>query len=345
MKWDRGFADIEKAGVLVLGFFDGLHRGHCQVLDEAFRLAADWQCPCELLTLYPHPDLTSGQSDVAYLTTYREKWTLFQSRYPAGRFRFLRFDRTVMATPPDRFLRWLLDCFSPRGICVGEDFRFGYRAAGDTGFLRFWGAEHGVGVTVLPPVLLGGAAISSSRIRECLRSGNAEEAARLLGYPYQVFGRVRSGRRIGRTLGFPTINLYPSSRKLLPRDGVYRGEVLGEEVASPALVYVGTRPTLGSGGRRVVEAYLRGKPIGDLYGKRLSVAFHGFIRGEMVFRSLEDLRIRILQDLQALERYLHYTGGMLHYNLNIYNDGGVVSIGLNQRKETGDYYFFQNSRH
>lgn len=319
----RGLSEIQTGNVLALGFFDGLHRGHCAVLREAVKLAKHFGCQSEAITFYPHPhNVLHQRSELQYLTTYREKYALFRNHFPESTLRFLRFDRALMKCSPENFLDWLCRCFSPRGICVGQNFRYGFEAAGHIGLLQSYLTRRGVQVVIVPSLQQEDGIISSTRIRESLLAGNVQEARTLLGYPFLVSGQVRPGNRIGRSLGFPTVNLYPPSRKLFPRFGVYRGEVQGHDFVYPSLIYAGTRPTIASGGKRIIEAYLRANLDEEIYGRRILVSFHGFIRGEMVFGSLEELKSRISQDLETLEFYLHETNGMVHCNLNV-NTMGV----------------------
>ena len=189
----------------------------------------------------------------------------------------------------------------PRGVVVGENFRFGFQAQGDAQLLKNHLSFRGVEVTVVPSLREGGELISSSRIRWHLESGDLLSANRLLGYSFFLEGRVRRGKGVGRKLGFPTANLYPPSYKLLPASGVYTGYVSGKEIGerNPSLIYVGHRPTVNFSPRRLVEVFIP-EVSRELYGERLTIEFQAFLREEMVFPSLSELKNQIEQDLEAL---------------------------------------------
>ncbi len=297
----RGWKEFSES-TLAIGFFDGLHLGHRQVLAEAYRRARS-SAPFCVVTFYPHPQrVLLPQEKVKYLTLYSEKYFLLSRLYPGAFLSFLRFGRELQRTPPLTFLEQVERVFHPSVICVGENFRFGCKRQGNPELLQAYFLSKGVDVIAVPLCRVEGEVVSSSRIREYLLRGELERVNALLGSPFAVMGRVRRGRRIGRTLGFPTLNIYPSSRKLLPPPGVYMGNLSWEgHLDSPfqALVYTGMRPTFRDTKRQVVEVFVPRSSFPELYGRRICVTFEQFVRREMVFSSESALKAQIQQDIET----------------------------------------------
>jgi len=317
----RGWKSDSRPRLTVLGFFDGLHRGHREVLQRAYHLGCLEKRDVELVTFYPHPqNFLAGKRNhpLQYLTLYGEKYCLLQGFFPGILVRFVRFDKKLRGTPPWEFLDLFFSRLSPEKVFVGENFRFGYQAAGDVHFLRRYLEGRGAEVVIIPSFEDNGLCISSSGIRSLLLAGNLDHANHLLGYNFTVMGRVRRGRRLGSRLGFPTANLYPSSAKILPPHGVYISYVtwkgLNEWV--PALTHLGYRPTLHDYRRRVIETFVPSFNSLELYGKRIAVQFVSFVREERAFPSVDDLKKQIHLDLEAFYRYLQGGNSMINYPLN-----------------------------
>mgnify|MGYP000138896019 CR=1 FL=1 len=302
MLLERGWKRFPQKSIVAIGFFDGFHRGHRRVLAEALARSSP-EAPLCVVTFYPHPQtVLLPREGVKYLTLYGEKYLLLEHFFPGAFLCFLRFDRTLRETAPLGFLNMVVEYFHPRAICVGENFRFGFERRGDSVLLRDFFAPRGTEVVVVPSYRVQGEVVSSSRIREHLLDGRLTQANELLGFPFSVIGRVRRGRGIGRSLGFPTLNLHPPSRKLLPPPGVYTGRVFWEspgEASWNALIYTGSRPTFRDTHRRVVEVFVPSSPFPELYGRRICVTFEEFVREEMVFPSEEALRRQIQKDLEV----------------------------------------------
>lgn len=220
------------------------------------------------------------------------------------------FDASYASQTPDAFVREILvESLEARTVVVGYDFTFGKGRAGTPEVLVSLGREHGFEVDVIAPVRVGGEPVSSSRIRKALAAGAVEEAARLLGRPYAVRGTVVEGRRRGgAALGFPTANL-ASENPVLPPNGVYAALVRGLGPAAlpggsrPAAVNIGVAPTFEGGGAQSLEAHLLDF-AGDLYGRRLEVAFVARLRDERRFPSLDALKAQIAADMAAVRARL-----------------------------------------
>ena len=198
---------------------------------------------------------------------------------------------------PERFVREVLaGQLHAAFVAVGEDFRFGHQRKGDVRMLERMGQSCGFQVETVEKEKSHSRDISSTYVREALHEGNIPLANDLLGYRYFVSGEVVHGRQIGRTLGLPTINLLPSREKLLPPNGVYLTRTMVDGEAYYGITNIGYKPTVGAEARKGVETYLFDYS-GDLYGQYLNVEFLEYERPEQKFRSLEELKARILSDV------------------------------------------------
>ncbi|MEM1426281.1 MAG: bifunctional riboflavin kinase/FAD synthetase [Cyanobacteria bacterium P01_H01_bin.130] len=308
---------------IALGNFDGIHGGHARVIGpvvEAARalnqqerdpilddrtengtqgLALEQVRPT-VVSFYPHPQVVLRGIDRAALTPTDEKARCLQ-RLGVEQLVLLPFNQSLRQLSPEAFLEQiLLEQLQGRMIAVGEDFRFGRGRAGTAIALRDLAAKFGVPVTIVSLETAGGDRISSSRIRDCLATGDVHTVHQLLGRPYELTGRVVKGQQLGRTLGFPTANLQVEADKLLPRFGVYGVRAVLESGDSESgetvggVMNVGCRPTV-AGQAPTVEVHLFDWS-GDLYGQVLTVHLMGFIRPERAFDSLEALKAQITQD-------------------------------------------------
>src|SRR2546427_11494924 len=207
------------------------------------------------------------------------------------------FDEAFARLSADEFVDRVKGACDVRCIVVGPDFHFGRRAEGDVEKLRERGKRDGFVVGVVAPIQIDGAIVSSTRIRNVLLAGDVEAAARLLGRPYSIRGRVVHGAKRGRALGFPTINLALPKERLLPRDGIYAMSVRVHDEQVTAAASLGARPTFG-GGDRTLEAYLLDW-VGDVYGDRIEAAFVKRLRDELRFATPQALSAQIARDVEA----------------------------------------------
>jgi riboflavin kinase/FMN adenylyltransferase len=225
------------------------------------------------------------------------------SELPVDFALILRFNRTLASMQPDDFIQSILiDALGVRHLVIGDDFRFGRRREGDFNLLKQAGKRAGFEVVDTPSVLIDGERISSTLIREALMAGDLSRAARLLGNPYEVCGRVIHGQKRGRLMGFPTANLL-MQRKNTPIQGVFAVTMRGlSERPLPGVANVGTRPTLSGDETVLLETHLLDFN-GDLYGKRVEVEFHHKLREERRFNGISELRTQIQQDITAARQY------------------------------------------
>ncbi len=289
---------------LAVGAFDGLHRGHAAVLDALAAAARMEDLEPAVLTFEPLPrEHFRPEDPPARLCRLGEKLPLLAAR-GAARTIVLRFDPRLAAVTAEDFIdRVLVEGLGARLVAVGENFRFGRDRRGDLALLRSRGARHGITLLSVPSVLVDGEPVSSSRIRTRLAHGELGEAARLLGRPYTLSGRVTHGLELARRLGWPTANLSPGRRRL-PLRGVFAVRVSGLG-ANPynGVASLGVRPGFGDG-RELVEVHLFGYEGEPFYGRRLEVSFVARLRDEWTFATTEALARQIARDVEDARRIL-----------------------------------------
>lgn len=294
----------QPGSIVTVGSFDGVHRGHRAVLDEITRRARAHGRQSVLVTFTPHPLEVVNPAAAPPLLTAGDERLEVLAQTEVDRVLMLRFDRRLAAMTPREFVREvLLDRCGMRELVIGYDHGFGRGRSGDAETLRALGAELGFTVDVVGPVDAGGQQVSSSRIRRAVAGGDLTLAARLLGRPYTVHGRVVPGAARGRGLGTPTINLggIPPG-KLLPPDGVYAVRVEWRGGVAGGMMNQGGRPTFAEA-ERMLEAHLFGVS-GDLYGEHVRLAWAGRIRDVRRFSSPEELKEQLGRDRSAAEAIL-----------------------------------------
>jgi riboflavin kinase/FMN adenylyltransferase len=288
--------------VVCIGAFDGLHLGHRALVRHAAARAGALSLPAVALSFEPLPrEFFSRDLPPPRLTLARGKYQGL-SGLGADAVGLLRFDARLAAMSAEDFAhRMLAGRLGAREVWIGPDFRFGNRRGGDLPLLQRMGAGLGFSAGEIDPVLLQGERVSSTRIREALRGGDFTDAARLLGRPYAISGRVIRGKQLGRTLGFPTANLrFPKTPAL---SGIYATWVHGVGDRPHASVSsFGTRPTV-DGVEPLLEAHLFDFD-GDLYGRHIEVEFVAKLRDELKFPDLPALVVQMDRDAQQARHLL-----------------------------------------
>ncbi len=284
-----------QGSAVTIGNFDGVHLGHCAVIE---RLAAEGRrrhLPIVVVLFEPQPrEYFQADQAPARLTRLREKLACFNT-LPVDEVLLLRFDQTLADTPADLFIqRILVDALRVRYLLVGDDFRFGQARRGNFALLQQAGKQYGFQVTATESIRIDGCRISSTLVRQALACGDLATAARLLGRPYSICGRVVHGDKRGRLLGFPTVNIR-LQRKKTPVQGVYAVTMAGlAERELKGVANVGTRPTLD--GRNVLLEVHLFDFNDDLYGHRVEVRFQHKIRDEKRFAGADELKAKIAND-------------------------------------------------
>ncbi|MCC7272130.1 MAG: bifunctional riboflavin kinase/FAD synthetase [Alphaproteobacteria bacterium] len=293
--WDEPAARL--GAVVALGNFDGVHRGHQAVIAAAREHARALGAPAGVLTFEPHPRQLFRPDDPPFrLTPFRIKTRLMEA-LGLDVVYALAFDRAFSERSADSFIAdVLVGGFGVRHVVAGRDFAFGHRRGGTMALLAARGRELGFGVSTAEPVCDAAGPISSSRIRALLTEGRPAEAARLLGRPWEVEGRVETGHRRGRTIGFPTANIALGDG-LRPAVGVYAVEARLDEPDArlwTGVANFGRRPTV-DGTSLWLEVHLFDFQ-GDLYGRHLRVGLREYLRGERKFDGLAALTAQIAED-------------------------------------------------
>ena len=291
-----GMGDAGAGGVVTVGSFDGVHRGHRAVIAETVARAERTGRQSVVVIFEPHPAAVLSKAPPARLTAGIERLEAF-AELGVDRLVVLRFDRSLAALDFETFAREVLvrRC-GMRELVIGADHGFGKGRSGDRRTLPELGERMGFGVTVVDPVPdARGDAISSTRIRAALAAGDLERAAEWLGRPYRITGRVVPGAGRGRTIGIPTLNLEPpAGDKALPPDGVYAARVEWGGGTAGAMLNQGPRPTVADT-QRSIEAHLFGFE-GSLYGRMVRIEWVARLREIKRFDSFDALRRQLEQD-------------------------------------------------
>ncbi|MCS6900337.1 MAG: riboflavin biosynthesis protein RibF [Myxococcales bacterium] len=302
--WVQGAASLNREGqstLVVIGNFDGVHRGHQTLLSEATRRSQERVLRPVVLTFVPHPAGALGRVAPPLLTTLERKVELIRCYAPDIQVVVHPFDRSFASRTPEQFAFFLIDQLGAREVVVGRNFRFGQGRSGDFTTLSELGQRLGfqVGAIALAGDEVG--AWSSTRVREALAIGALEDANRVLGRPHELEGIVIPGQQRARHLGFPTANL-SNIPQAIPAHGVYAVQALrlsdhgDPELLGEGMANIGLRPTVAAG--FAVEVHLFGFSA-DLYGARLRIRLIARLREERVFAGLDELKAQIAKDAEA----------------------------------------------
>ena len=288
-----------KQTIYALGFFDGVHLGHQALLKACVDMAEKLGVETAAITFEAHPQSLFSNQIPKLLTTLADRTRLLR-RYGMAHICAFPGTKEVMSTDWQIFLEQLLEDGAAGFVC-GDDFHFGRKGEGNPQRLAQFCEERGLPCRIVSEQTLDGKRISSTRIRGKIEEGNMESATRLLGHPHTLTGRVVHGQHLGSKLGFPTANLQLPPGTVTPKFGVYACRAIIDGCRYPAVTNVGTRPTVNNGTDVTVEPWLLDF-AGDLYGKKLTLEFHSFLRPERKFDSLEELKAEIQKNaLQTRE--------------------------------------------
>ena len=305
----RGHTSLSRRlrnAVVAIGNFDGVHRGHAHIFQQARGLAASLDGESVVLTFDPHPAKVLAPAYAPPLITPLSRKLELIAAEGVDVAVVEPFDRAFAALTPDAFVKEVLaDGLGARHVVVGYDFTFGAKRSGTVQLLADLGPRHGFGVTVVPPVSVEGIVCSSTKVREFVLEGRVDGAALVLGRAPEVEGEVVRGDGRGRTIGVPTANVRPAT-ELMPKNGVYAGWALriSDKKRWTAAINVGTNPTFVEGQTARVEAHLLDCDE-DLYGQQLRVGFVARLRDEERFASKDALVAQIHKDIEATRRIGH----------------------------------------
>ncbi|CUH92464.1 bifunctional riboflavin kinase/FAD synthetase [Herbinix luporum] len=284
-----------KNSAVTLGKFDGLHQGHQILIDKVLSLKEEGYTSVMFTFLYHPYNLFSDNEIKLIFTEDEKKHILSQSgldvliSYP--------FSHDTKNIEPEDFIKNILvEKLDAKLIVVGNDFRFGRNRRGDINMLKAMEDIYGFKVISFEKKRWEDTIISSSVIRNELQRGHMERVNNLLGRTYFIRGKVLDGRKIGRTIGMPTTNLLPPSNKLLPPCGVYTSRTIIDGVSYPGMTNIGYKPTVGKEKEKGVETYIFDFSK-DLYGKEIDVELLEYVRPEIKFDSIEELKVKMEEDL------------------------------------------------
>ena len=291
---------------VTVGSYDGLHVGHRKIIGTMTDRARERNLRSVVVTFDPHPRLVLDPRTpcpVRLLTTLDEK-IMHLGTMGVDLLLVVRFDPEFARRSSGSFIREVLaGLLGARQVIVGYDHGFGHDRSGSGATLEALGAECGFGVDVVGEVLVDGEPVSSTRIRKLLIDAKLEEANACLGAPYPMAGTVVEGRKLGRQIGFPTVNLEPSDPcKLLPAKGVYIASTVIDGRELRAMMNIGNRPTVSNDDAVTVEAHILGFS-GDLYGRKLAFSLLEYVREERRFGSVDELRAQLEMDKKGVELY------------------------------------------
>ena len=297
---------ITEPGVMAtIGFFDGVHLGHRFLIDEVKAAAAQRGLPSAVITFPTHPRSVLQQAyQPRLLNSFADKLRLLATT-GVDYCIVLDFTEALSQLSAEAFLRILATQWRVKGLVIGYDHRFGHdRRDGFEQYVEY-GQRWGIEILKAAAFDAGHTAVSSSEIRRLVQEGKVERAAQLLTYAYHISGRIVSGYKGGRTLGFPTANIQPDdSMQLLPGIGVYAVwvEVAGQRYKG--MLYIGSRPTLDNGTQLSIEVHIL-HFSGDIYNDPIRVSFAHFVRGDEKFDSLEALKAQLMRDRETVDQLLN----------------------------------------
>ncbi|WP_294277666.1 bifunctional riboflavin kinase/FAD synthetase [uncultured Chryseobacterium sp.] len=285
---------------LSLGMFDGVHIGHKSIIDELTKTGQEKDLETAILTFWPHPRFVfNPDEDLKLLNTLDEK-TVLMEKYGIQNLFLKEFDAGFRNLTGEEFVRQILvDALHVKYLIIGYDHSFGKNKSGNFELLQKLSGELGFEVEQMEAINIHENNISSTKIRKALLTGNIKEANEMLGYSYSVSGTVVHGKKIGRTIGYPTANIETDSIKLLPKKGAYIVEVFVQGKQYKGMLSVGTNPTV-NGEKLTVEVYILDFE-GDIYGRDITVKFRDFLHDEIKFEGMDKLIERLDEDKRLTE--------------------------------------------
>jgi riboflavin kinase/FMN adenylyltransferase len=290
--------DFSDNTTIAIGTFDGVHSGHKVVLETASKMAKESNTPMVIFTFKDHPAIITGSKEVPQLITLSdEKINLLKNSNP-DKCIIIDFTKELSLLSPEQFIQEILiNKLKAKNICIGFNFFFGHKAAGNGQTLISLSEKYNYKANVVEPVKIDDETISSSVIRQLVNNGEIEKANKLLGYKYQISGKVVRGRGVGRSvLGIPTANMDIDPRKLIPENGVYACDVYVKNEIKKGIVNIGNRPTFDNG-LKTVETHIIDFDE-DIYDEIIRIELKTFIRREKKFNGIEELKAEILANIE-----------------------------------------------
>lgn len=283
--------------------FDGVHLGHKSIIDELINVGSQNDLETAVLTFWPHPRFVFNPDENLKLLNTLEEKKFLMKKYNIENLFLKEFDEEFRNLTGEEFVRQILiEKLNVKYLIIGYDHSFGKNKSGNFELLQKLSRELNFEVEQMEAINIHENNISSTKIRNALSAGNIKEANEMLGYSYSVSGTVVHGKKIGRTIGYPTANIETESIKLLPKKGAYIVEVLVKNQQYKGMLSVGTNPTV-NGEKLTVEVYILDFE-GDIYDEEITVKFRDFLHDEIKFEGLEKLIERLDDDKKLTEEFL-----------------------------------------
>ncbi|MCR5581004.1 MAG: bifunctional riboflavin kinase/FAD synthetase [Pseudobutyrivibrio sp.] len=293
---------INKKTAVTVGKFDGIHKGHNILCNDIISKVSDGYASC-LVTFTNSPRIALMKDDSPSLITNKERMYMLEQ----NGLEYLvecPFDSKLMETDAESFIRILVENLNMKYMVVGSDFTFGYKGAGNVDLLRVLADEFGFELRVIDKIKKNNRDISSTYIREELKEGHISSVNEMLGYNYFVWGEVVHGAHLGHQIGIPTINITPEASKLVPKFGVYVTSIDFDGRIYHGVTNVGTKPSVSDKEIVGIETHILDYN-GDLYGRFVKVTFHEFLRPEMKFNSIDELKNQMSKDKMTAKEYFN----------------------------------------
>ena len=288
---------------IALGFFDGVHIGHGELLKTAKMRAIENGMKPSVLSFDVHPDTLVFNTPVYLISDTKGREEIIKRCYGIDDVVFIHFSRYVMQLPWDRFLEQIIEDLDIGWIVCGHDFTFGYKGEGNAEKISEYCSARNLGCDIISAVKLDGITVSSTHIRSLISDGDMENAARFLGHPHCFSDTVHSGYHLGQKLDAPTINMYFPENVIVPKYGVYATKAyLNDGKQYMAVTNIGVRPTIYEDGEVSVESHILDFE-GNLYNSPARIDFYKFIRPEIKFSGMDELSRQIKKDTEETRKY------------------------------------------
>jgi riboflavin kinase/FMN adenylyltransferase len=312
VQYDKLTSQRPKKRIIALGFFDGIHLGHTALFNKACEIGNKSGLIPSATTFDSHPLAILRNKEIPLINSSEDRAWLIRNMTGIDDKLILHFDKETSQVTWEKFIEHLVDEFGAKHFIAGEDYRFGKAGEGNSELLKQKCAQMGLGCDIFPHVEYDGVKVSSTTIRKLLLSGDIKQANTLLGHPHILSDVVRYGFRLGSKLGTPTINMMFQEGVLIPARGVYATKVYIEDSdtsrppASPRIgvTNIGARPTVADSGKITAETHILNFRE-NLYGRKVRLEFHKFMRPEIKFNSLEELKAQIKKDCEAASEYFN----------------------------------------
>lgn len=285
--------------VIALGNFDGVHKGHQKLLRKMISKGREMKLKTSVLVFENHTrEVIKGKRQD--LLTSSDQRNLLISGLGVDVLFSILFNESIMSLSPERFIKdILIDKLNVKGIFVGTDYKFGYKAQGDSELLKKLGSKYNIYVEIIEPLYIDDEIVSSTRIRKLIKSSDFQEAHKLLGRNYSIAGQIVPGKKLGRKLGFPTANIEPVTNYCLPKNGVYDTDTKVDAKYYRSASSIGFNPTFKESTLKI-ESHLIDF-TGSLYGKYIELIFYNYLREELKFPDIDSLINQMDLDVQRVK--------------------------------------------